>query len=87
MSRSEKLLTRLLSTPKDFTWEEQMKVLMYLKYEQVTTGKTGGSRREFVDSSKNIVILHKPHPGNILKAYALRQVIDHLKEKGKIHHE
>jgi peptidoglycan/xylan/chitin deacetylase (PgdA/CDA1 family) len=37
-----------------------------------------------VDDDKNIITLHKPHPGKILKEYALKQVIENLKDKGKI---
>lgn len=82
MSRQEKLIKRLLSVPKDFTWDELVKVLAHFEYEELTGGKTGGSRRRFVDGNKNIITLHKPHPGNIVKQYALREVITHLKEKG-----
>ena len=84
MSRQEKLISRLLSVPRDFTWEELVKVLAGYGYEEVVGGKTGGSRRKFVDSQKNIISLHKPHPANIVKEYALRDVITHLKEKGHI---
>jgi hypothetical protein len=31
--------------------------------------------------------LHKPHPVNIVKEYAIKQLIEHLKEKGKIKDE
>lgn len=27
-------------------------------------------------------MLHKPYPGNIIKGYAIRQVLDELKEAG-----
>ena len=27
-------------------------------------------------------MLHKPHPGNIVKMYALRQVLEELQSKG-----
>lgn len=87
MSRQEKLINRLLSVPKDFTWEELSKVLAVFGYEEFTGGKTGGSRRRFVDQTKNVITLHKPHPGNIVKQYALREVILHLKEKGHIQDE
>jgi len=82
MSRQEKLTRRLLSVPKDFTWDELIKVLAHFAYEELTGGKTGGSRRRFVDGNKNIITLHKPHPGNIVKQYALREVISHLEDKG-----
>jgi len=87
MSRQEKLLGRLLSVPKDFIWEELIKVLNSFGYEELKGGKTGGSRRRFVDENKNIITLHKPHPANIVKAYMIREIIDHLKEKGHIKDE
>lgn len=87
MSRQEKLISRLLTVPKDFTWDELCKTVAIFGYEEVTGGKTGGSRRRFIDANKNIIMLHKPHPGNIVKSYAIRQVITHLKEKGHIQDE
>ncbi|MBD1393142.1 type II toxin-antitoxin system HicA family toxin [Mucilaginibacter glaciei] len=87
MSRQEKLVSRLLLVPKDFTWDELCRVVAFYGYEELTGGKTGGSRRRFVDESKNIITLHKPHPSNIVKSYAIREVIAHLKEKGHVNDE
>lgn len=87
MSKSEKLVDRFLSIPADFTWDELLKVLTSYGYSEIKGGKTGGSRRKFVDESHNIILLHKPHPSNIIKKYAIRQVIDNLKEKEKIKDE
>lgn len=87
MSRTEKLLQRILSLPKDFTWEELVKLLAYFGFEELKKGKARGSRRKFADTEKNVIILHKPHPGNIVKEYAIRQVIEYLKEKGYIKNE
>ena len=87
MSRQEKLIIRLLSIPKDFTWDELVKVLNSFGYEELKGGKTGGSRRRFVDGNKNIITLHKPHPANIVKAYAIREIIEHLKTKGHLKDE
>lgn len=84
MAQIQKLVRRLLSRPKDFSWDELVKVLAYFGYSELGTGKTGGSRRKFVDDTRNILSLHKPHPGNILKHYQLNEVIEHLKEKGKL---
>ena len=33
------------------------------------------------------VMLHKPHPGNIIKGYAMQQVYHELKEAGLINKE
>jgi len=87
MSKHEKLLQRLLSIPSDFTWEELIALLTKLGYEELKKGKTGGSRRKLADKKNNIIMLHKPHPGNIVKKYAIRQVIEHLREKGHIKDE
>jgi hypothetical protein len=87
MSRQEKLIVRLLSVPKDFTWDELVKVLNSFGYEELKGGKTGGSRRRFVDGDKNIITLHKPHPVNIVKGYAIKEIIEHLKLKGHLKDE
>ncbi|QYS89590.1 type II toxin-antitoxin system HicA family toxin [Flavobacterium columnare] len=78
MSKIEKLIERLKSKPKDFTWEEMLKVLNYFGYEELSKGKTGGSRRKFVNQNKQIISLHEPHPQRILKAYQLDIIIDFL---------
>lgn len=84
MAKIEKLIERLLSLPKDFTWEELIKVLIHFGYKELHTGKTGGSRRKFANADKHIISLHKPHPGNILKHYQIKEVMASLKERGKI---
>jgi hypothetical protein len=87
MSRTEKLVQRLLSVPRDLTWEELIKILAQFGYAELKKGKTGGSRRKFADDKRSIIILHKPHPGNIVKEYAVKQVVAHLIEKGYIKNE
>lgn len=82
MSKKEKLIVRLLSLPKDYAWDELLNILSLFGYAEFKKGKTGGSRRRFVDEKKNVITLHKPHPKSILKEYAIKQVIAHLKEKG-----
>lgn len=84
MSKNEKLVERFLTIPSDFTWEELIKVLSIYGFTEVGGGKTAGSRRKFADEEKSIISLHKPHPANVVKKYAIKQVIDNLKEKGKI---
>lgn len=55
MSKVEKLIEKLKSKPKDFTWDEKLKVLNYFGFEQMAQGKTGGSRRKFVNNEKQII--------------------------------
>ncbi|MBL7934483.1 MAG: type II toxin-antitoxin system HicA family toxin [Bacteroidia bacterium] len=82
MSQIEKLKERLKNRPKDFSWDELSTLLGKLGYNEHKKGKTGGSRRKFVGATGDIISLHKPHPGTILKAYQVNQIIDHLNEKG-----
>lgn len=79
MSKNDKLLARLLAMPADFTWDELLRLLRQLGYAEQAAGKTGGSRRAFVKAETGVIIrLHKPHPGNVLKQYQLRQLIQQL---------
>ena len=78
MSKIEKLIDRLRTRPKDFTWQELQKVLAHFGYEEMTGS---GSRRKFIHPNGNIISLHEPHPSNVLKAYAVKEVIDHLNLK------
>jgi hypothetical protein len=87
MAKIEKLIEKLLSKPTDFTWEELLKILAHFGYTELRKGKTGGSRRRFADDTNNIINLHKPHPKNILKSYIIKDVVAHLKERGKIKDE
>lgn len=78
MSKIEKLIAKLKSNPKDFTWDELKKVLAHFGYEEMKKGKSGGSRRKFVNSKNDVISLHKPHPQNTLKSYVIKQIIEHL---------
>jgi predicted RNA binding protein YcfA (HicA-like mRNA interferase family) len=82
MSRRDKLIARLKSRPKDFTWEELVRLLEGLGYTEAKAGKTGGSRRRFVHPTAPLITLHKPHPGNIVKMYVIDNVLLLLREEG-----
>lgn len=84
MSSKDKLLTRFCSLPCDFTWDELRRLLIILGYEPCNKGKTSGSRVIFKNKANKPIMLHKPHPGNIIKGYALKQVYEHLKNEGLI---
>jgi hypothetical protein len=81
MSRKETLISRFQQRPKDFTWDELTSLLKYIGYREVKAGKAGGSRRRFVHHSAATITLHKPHPQNILKRYAIDQVLDVLRQE------
>ena len=84
MSQIQKLIARLLSYLKDFTWEELVKILNHFGYKELGVGKTSGSRRKFANNEKRIISMHKLHPDKILKRYKLEDVINTLKETGHL---
>ena len=85
MSKKEKLISRLLSKPKDFTFNELSSLLKGFGYIQDNKGKTSGARVAFINqATKNIIRLDKPHPDNNLKLYLVNYIITKLKEGGDI---
>ena len=82
MSKNVKLLKRLLSRPKDFTFEELKKLLASFGYSEINLGKTSGSAVKFINEKQHIIRLHKPHPSPILKTYLVNMVISELKKEG-----
>jgi predicted RNA binding protein YcfA (HicA-like mRNA interferase family) len=82
VSKQEKALARLKSKPKDFTWDELVAVMIACGYEVKTTC---GSGRKFIHHDTGATaFLHAPHPGNILKAYQIRDILRHLEQEKKI---
>ena len=63
---------------------EMQRLLEGYGYERCNKGRTSGSRVIFKNGDKRPIMLHKPHPGNIVKQYAMRQVMDDLREAGLI---
>jgi len=85
MSRSEKLLARLLRKPKDFTFAELETLLLDLDFSLSAAGRTSGSAVRFIQRETGQVIrLHKPRPSPELKEYVIKYVIAQLKQGGYI---
>jgi len=80
MSKAEKLLVRLLSRPKDFTYQELKTILISLGYVE----SQGAGSRVCFKSNTHQIKLHQPHPGNILKQYQISLIVDELKNEGLI---
>jgi predicted RNA binding protein YcfA (HicA-like mRNA interferase family) len=79
MSKLEKLKARLKVRPADFTWGEMVRLLEALGYAE----RAGdGSRRKFHGPGRPTISLHRPHPGDIVKRYAVREVADLLEKEG-----
>lgn len=82
MSKHRKLLDRLASNPKDFTWSELVTLLGSFGYELT---KGSGSRRKFNRTgTKQPLYLHEPHPSGTLKSYAVKQVVEYLVDEGDL---
>ncbi len=84
MGTREKLIARFATMPNDFTWDEMKRMLTALGYEVGNKGRTSGSRVIFKGEGLKPIMLHKPHPGNIIKGYVLKQVYNYLKNEGLI---
>ena len=79
MGQKEKLIRRLKSCPKDFTFDEAGALLESLGYRKCNKGKTSGS-----SDKRQPILLHKPHPRKELLDYQVRQLIEHLEQEGLI---
>jgi hypothetical protein len=78
-------LRRFLTRPADFRFDEMSRLLKGCGYEEMTYGKTKGSRVAFINkTSGHIIRLHRPHPGNVLKRYQMDLVEEALRAKGII---
>lgn len=85
MSKSEKAIQRLKSKPKDYTYSEARQLLVQPGFVESTKGKTSGSRMKFFRASdQTIILLHKPHPGDIMPLAATRDLLATLENKGDI---
>jgi len=82
MTKSKKLQARLLDLERTFTWQELRALLLQLGYVQQ---EGAGSRVKFDNGNPDhLLSLHKPHPGNELKRYVRRQLIEKLRSGGLI---
>jgi hypothetical protein len=86
VSTKEKLIERFLTLPKDFTFDELVKLLMTLGFVMSNKGKTSGSRVKFIDINKSSSIhIHKPHTsGAPVKEAALKEIYIYLIKKNYI---
>ena len=82
MGQKEKLIKKLRSHPKDFTFDEAETLLNYLSFHRCNKGKTSGSRVMFSsDEYETKILLHKPHPRKELLDYQIKQLIEQLEQE------
>lgn len=80
MTKKEKLVERFKELPKDFTFDETVTLLSIYGYEVSSKGNTSGSRiRFFKESTGQYIDIHRPHPGSIMKEWAMKLIYNHLK--------
>jgi len=70
-----------MQLPKDFTWDELVRLFWIFGFLLDSKGKTSGSSVQFVKNG-DVHALHKPHPTNVIKAYAMKKVYNFLDERG-----
>lgn len=83
MGTKEKLIERFLTCPRDFTWDELVRLFKVFGYVLNTKGRTSGSKSVFEKDGATFT-LHKPHPGNIIKEYVLKKATTFFKNQKDI---
>lgn len=88
MSTEEKMIERIKSCPSDYAYSEAKALAKRFGYVEKNKGSTSGSRvLLYRERDNKKILLHKPHPGDIMKLYAVRQFLSSLKENGDINEE
>jgi len=83
LGQKEKLIAKLKSNPKTFTFDDAESLLGYFTYHRSNKGKTSGSRVMFTSEEYNTkILLHKPHPRKELLEYQVKQLIEQLEQEG-----
>ncbi len=76
MGKRDKLKAKLLHGRQAVTWNELVTLLKALDYKEI---KGDGSRVKFDNGNPDDTInLHRPHPDNELKRYAIKLVVNKL---------
>ena len=85
MSKLDKAKQRILLKPKDYTYTEARYLLSQIGFEKYQKGKTSGSRVKFYRAADGrMILLHKPHPVDVMKLGAVKQLVDYLIQIGEL---
>ncbi len=85
MSKIDKARKRIFSKPKDYTYTEAKFLLAQIGFEEYNKGKTSGSRVKFYrQKDQRVILLHKPHPGDVMKPGAVKQLAEYLVKMGEL---
>lgn len=81
MAEYEKLLEKLKSNPKDFTYRELQSIMSKNGYVENNKGRSSGSRVEYKGKVTSLR-MHKPHGRNFLHDYQIKAVLEFLAKEG-----
>lgn len=85
MSKFQKAKERIIGKPKDYTYSEAKYLLGKMGFEEHNRGKTSGSRVRFYrERDQKIILLHKPHPEDVMDRGAVSGLVEFLKEIGEL---
>lgn len=84
MGQKEKLIEKLKTRPKTFTFDDAEALLRYFSYVRSNKGRTSGSRVMFISDAHAPILMHKPHPRKELLEYQVKQLIAVLEQEGLI---
>jgi len=83
LGQKEKLIAKLKTNPKTFSFDDAELLLGYFTYYRSNKGKTSGSRVMFTsDRYRSKILLHKPNPRKELLEYQVKQLIELLEQEG-----
>jgi hypothetical protein len=80
VSKREKLLRRIASKPKDFTWSELVSLMTALGFDMEKS--SGSGRKFFLKETGAVLFIHEPHPAKVLKPYQVKDAITLLERAG-----
>lgn len=87
MARIDALLDKISMrpTPADFRFSDLRRIMTYFGYLESNKGATSGSRVKFYHpETKAILLLHKPHPSDVMQKAAVDTAVKFLKEHGHL---
>jgi len=87
MSTKDKLVERFKTRPKDFTWDELVRLFGIFGFVIYERGKTSGSRVAFTKGKEDVMVIHKPHLSKIIKESSMKDVLNFLINKEYIKEE
>ncbi|SDP07835.1 type II toxin-antitoxin system HicA family toxin [Phyllobacterium sp. OV277] len=82
MTRSDKLVAALKGCNGPFPYKDLARILRSFGYEE--KNGSGSARKFFHPDTKAVIAIHEPHPGNEVLPYVVRQVREHLNDRGLI---